>query len=236
MHLEDQLIKIRRPQLHFQLSDVSTPTPTLDSYVGGMPYLLTQERCPVCSLCKKDLTFIFQLRLPNKDDINLYVFFYCFECQKTSGTNGFHVNKYKNPTIENALKTAHFDITKKHFRLSCSLMWSLPVWEVFKKDYPEFGNTMDRTFPVDAGNYYDLVCKDILKEDHKENLNLIGGYPQFLTHPLKPECNCCVVRKPLSFLMQMDSHFEYRMRWKDDGVFYLYQCPTTSKLSFFIQH
>ncbi|PGK51439.1 hypothetical protein CN918_26980 [Priestia megaterium] len=219
----DLLEKIKKPKLTFDLMPLDKePEITIISHIGGKPYIEKHEHPPLCHCCKKKMPFVFQLNVPSSDkECTLYVFYYCFQCNKIEGNKGFSVLQYKNPSLERANPLADTSkVTYSHFEFE--FYWSLPNWEALTILHPDVA---DYFFEQDKEEF-DIIYEES-KEDFLDSLNFdtfsfYGGYPNFLNKPVFPSCDCC--NKTMKPWIQVDSYDELSFHWKNLGVLHVFQC------------
>lgn len=221
--IEKLLHEIKKPALIYSLALRKDISPTVNSYMGGKPYMKKGDRYPKCQHCKQKLNFIFQLYIPNKHlkQKELYVFYYCFQCDGKSESNGFAMKKYINPTIEEMKVTKELDyITYAEFILDPA--WSLPDWEGLIEFEPVVAEVIEQEFEENPWDVYEEMKANVIGWNDFEYLSFYGGYPKFLKESEIPECTCC--NEPMELWMQVDSCDPVGLKWRKNGCLYLFRC------------
>lgn len=207
-------------------ADKAASLASCESKFGGLPYAETGDAWPSCPACKKELTFVSQLR--DESEQQLFVFYYCNECfpwglgDEEKGQ--WLVRLYKEPSTEKMVEInrgCDDEFAPTPCKVISSSVDVLPDWE-----------SIDSV----SGDVGDLCCKlddDSPWEEYERSVEeagclndyatLLGGYPRFVQGAAGFKCPQC--NTEMVFYAQIDSEDEASVMWGDVGVVYFFRCP-----------
>lgn len=221
--LKGEIEKIKEPILIFDLYKKRKQTPNVESHVGGKPYIEKGTRYPICQCCKQPLDFVFQINKPiNRSKSFMYSFFYCFNCSLDKGNKGFKMLKFENPDNKKARKDISYQSPFPYASFFFEPDWSLPDWDTLNLLYPGLADKFFDDHTDDAWSSYEKVKEEIIGSKHFENFSFFGGYPNFLSEPEFPLCDCC--NQTMNLWLQIDSIEEINMNWLDFGFLHIFSC------------
>jgi uncharacterized protein YwqG len=224
MEFSQQLHRIKKPMLSYYFQEPNYTTPLLKSYIGGRPYLPKNIKKPLCHSCGHPLYFVFQLHIPNeKKESTLYSFFYCTDCLPSKGNKGFRVLSF--PHVHKKECKKNIDSIKsmsEHSHFQFKLDWSLPDWESLSLRYKKIANQFFEKYKEECQIEYEEAKDELLQNWEFDSFSFYGGHPNFVSHPSFPLCDCC--SKPMDLWIQLDTHEELGLIWKDYGCLYLFRC------------
>lgn len=235
----DQFIKnkmdsIKEPNLKFELMPCHFNTPSLKSYIGGKPYIKTEEAYPTCGDCNHSLDFMFQLYIPNKKGYDLFVFYLCNKCDPFESTKNFEMRVYKNPNLNDANLKVKPNESISNLEFNFYPSWSIPDWDTLNKLKPDDANEILNKYKDEAWILYENT-KDALESIvFMEPFSFYGGYPQFFSESTFPKCSCC--NKDMDFWLQIDSLEDHGINWaKTNGCLFIFKCHKTNTFKAIIQ-
>lgn len=222
-YIHEVMEDIKEPTLKFELTPANIKTPSLNSYIGGRPYLKDGEHVPNCPHCKREMDFSFQIYMPKDKDYYLYVFYFCNDCDPFDVDNGYEMKIYKNPSIEdmNHKTKANPNMICLDFNFQPS--WSLPDWETLKKLRPQLAAKLTEKYNKDAWILYENERDAFEGLIFTEPFSFFGGYPQFFSEPTYPVCDCC--KETMNLWLQIDTSEDFGINWGDSsGCLFIFQC------------
>ncbi|HVP10294.1 MAG TPA: DUF1963 domain-containing protein [Phycisphaerae bacterium] len=212
--------------------------PGTDTHFGGLPYAEEGDKWPVCTTCKKPLSFICQLNMKDRKDADppssgLYTVFYCWKCSPDDPSmlrrGEWLVKCYPHPKKKAAIKLK--DKSDKATRTkSCTVEYrlvdSLPDWEGLGTRDPELMLAWLFNTGPEPGEAYEEEREKLIKHKEKEAVSQIGGYPVWILFDSTPLCGVC--NKPKALLVQIKSEEAAGLKWGDSGSVYFFVCPEHS--------
>lgn len=228
----------RRPAHLMILRPAETPLDRMHTKLGGLPYLLENERWPICGGCHQPLTFMFQTRFSDIPPgtfrvgrFNLLTFYYCLDClphgSHEPGGYDLRLRKTSRADVLQAASFAMHDPDMPDPR-ECAIVFrtidDLPPTEkvlsiigASEEAVDEYERHME---VVRGGNV---------------RASKVGGYPHWIQTAPKHRCAC---GKTMQYLAQIRSNPEYNILWRNNGVLYLLYCPeacSEESVAFIIQ-
>jgi len=218
--------EMKKPKLTFDVFPGSTNEDvTTLSHIGGKPFIPVYEKHPLCHTCKQPLMFVFQLNVPfEPTKCHLFVFYYCFKCNPRNGNKGFMVKKYINPKIKQANHHV-FPSNVLYAPFDFELHWSLPDWETLTLLNRDVANYYYQADHEEFDVKYEEDKNDFLEEISSytfDTFSFYGGYPNFLSKPVIPSCDCC--NQKMDSWIQLDSYKEMNMEWDRLNPLHIFRC------------
>ena len=219
------------------LHRAETPLARSVTKFGGLPYLLQDEQWPICSRCRRPMSFVFQANfgdIPGTfrlGDYDLLTFYYCLNCcpRSSEEAKGYRLQLYRTAPGD-ALQLAHFALRRdevsepRECAIAFRLIEDLPPAETVvtilgtdERVLREYERYVER---LRGGN----LCA-----------SKIGGYPYWIQVEPTLRCRCGVAMR---FLAQIESEIEANLLWGDNGLLYLFHCPqlcSAESVGFLIQ-
>jgi uncharacterized protein YwqG len=224
------------------------------SKIGGFPWLPKNSPWPLCKICGKPQTFIFQLRLgllPLADvgDDKLVQIFVCdtcstepdeefflqsFDCNNTCGNEAISPNP-ASLLAENLITgwqersdyPKEADLERNRFKLSEELKLFL-----VSKDVERI--VEEGSYAIEQQQFSYLYNAYILDTTMITHCHKSGGWPSLLQDYLPyPKCKICKRRRCSVLLYQFPFLDGYPKAWRDNGNGYLLQCPKHKEQLFF---
>ncbi len=206
-------------------ADEGASIASCESKFGGIPYAEIGDIWPSCSTCKKELTFINQIR--NEKEQHLFVFYYCNECfpwgLADEEKGQWVVKLYKEPLIEKMAiinRSSNDEFAPTPCKVTISSVDVLPDWEGLDSASKEASSlccTINDDSPWEE--YEEAVEKAGCLNDYA---TLLGGYPRFVQGEAGPCCPVC--NTEMKFYAQVDSEDEANIMWGDVGLVYFFRC------------
>jgi len=219
------------------LHRAETPLARSVTKFGGLPYLVQNEQWPVCSVCHRPMSFIFQANIADisgvfrLDDYDLLTFYYCLDCcpRSSQEERGYRL-QLRQTSRGDALQAAHFALRREEAAEPCECA------VVFRpiEDLPP-AETLVAILGTDEG-VLDEYNRHI-ERLRRGNLcaSKIGGYPHWVQVEPTVRCRCGMAMR---FFAQIESEVEANLLWGDNGVLYLFLCPepcSAESVGFLIQ-
>ncbi len=228
---KDRLDSLLKPLVRKALKleprkDNSALAPSCESKFGGLPYAESGDLWPSCPTCKKELTFVNQIR--DEEDQQLFVFYYCNKCfpwglgDEEKGQ--WLIKLYEHPSIKKLheiKRSSEDEFAPVPCKVVATSVELLPDWEGLDSASEEVS---------------DLCCKindNSPWEEYEEAVEragclndyatLLGGYPRFVQGEARPSCPKCGA--DMVFYAQVDSEDEANIMWGDVGLVYFFRCP-----------
>ncbi|QST02942.1 hypothetical protein IMZ31_20560 (plasmid) [Pontibacillus sp. ALD_SL1] len=224
METLERLQQLKVPSMPFYLTEGTYETPARKSYIGGRPFIPEYTRPPICHTCKEPLHFVVQYHIPNDSgNHDICSFFYCLNCYPTKGNKGFRFLRFRN--VDNINPQEGLPLNEPlcvHGHMHFDLVWSLPHWRVLCHAYPSVAEKAYEEFGSECQFRYNLMREEIAELWEFDAFSFFGGYPQFSKRPIIPLCDCC--QKHMKLVMQLDSHEDLGLIWKNMECLYLFEC------------
>lgn len=232
-------IRAFRRRAHLMiLRKAETPPARTVTKIAGLPYLLENERWPVCSSCHQPMTFMFQIGfrdIPPGDfrigRYDLLTFYYCLKCEpRGSHEPGGFCLRLHQISRDRPLQPATFAVRDPDANepQECAIVFR-PIEDLppAERVVSIIGSDPDR-----LAEYERFVAS---LRGGKLRASKVGGYPHFLQTRPTVHCRCGM---SMRFLAQIDSETKANLVWAGGGTLYLFYCPnacTSESVAFLIQ-
>jgi len=214
----------RRPAHLIIPRAAETPLARHVTKFGGFPYLLQNERWPVCSACQEPMAFVLQVNfadLPPQLRLGRYdllAFYYCLDCCPRSSLDdkGFQLH-LRRTSPHDELQPAHFALRRddKAEPQECAV-----VFRPFEDLPPAESIVAILGTDEEAQSEYERYV-EILRGGNLY-ASKMGGYPSWIEAEPTMRCQCGA---GMRFLAQIDSEEQANLLWGNNGVLYLFHCP-----------
>lgn len=212
-YFKEDFKNIKKPSLNFDLIITEDNSPKLDSYIGGTPYLTENDSIPNCPHCKKNMEFIFQFYIPNRDKENyrLYSFYFCFDCIETKGDGSFGILIHENPKSEDLVKQKKNKKSKITFcELEFNPVYAIPDWNLLPKYNLKFFKKFKDVYKDKSFETYEFLSTTI-SDFFAETGFQYRGYPKNINIEDIPICPKS--GEEMELFVQMEAADEINLNW-----------------------
>lgn len=227
--IKNRMIQLRKPSLEILSYPEQTLTISLDTHIGGKPYITKVDEWPVCTHCQKDMNFFFQLReVKENKEIKLMTFYKC-DCQIKDFLPVLFIYEYDkfSPSLVDVSK-----FTGRKFyeyqQVEFNNYWSLPNWKLLPKVDSELYTLIKNNFDSvdDAEDYYNEQRASSIHSEYDGEVpfSFIKGYPEYLDKTHTIHCSCC--NQETDFYFQLNSLPEIGLDF-NELTLYCFKCPKT---------
>jgi hypothetical protein len=144
-NFKEELMKVRKPSLQFELTQARNTSPVVDTYFGGVPFVTDKREIHECPKCTEQMTFVMQVLVPERKtkEKKLYSFYYCFGCVEENTEGSFAINIYHNPVVDNLKIDVDYIPTIPRFDVQFTPAYELPEWDYLEGVFPEIKNKFE---------------------------------------------------------------------------------------------
>lgn len=215
---KEDIARIKKPSLQFELVDAEDVNPTVETYFGGKPFITNEVEVHSCPVCSKKMSFIIQIHMPDKVSKikKLYSFYYCFECVKDGTEGSYAVNIYHNPSIEKLEEDFEYKEAFPRHNVQFSPAYELPEWDYLEEAFPEFQKSLESLYGEAACDTY-LQLEQKVRDYFNDTGFKLKGYPEAIPYSDIPVCKKS--GKRMEAFLSMDCIPELELDWVGDESF-----------------
>lgn len=211
-NLNEEIAKIKKPSLQFELIETDNDEPKVDTYFGGKPFVTNEKELPSCPICKNKMSFVIQLLVPDKmtKEKKLYSFYYCFKCVSEETEGSFAINIYHNPDISKLVTDYEYQPNISRFNVQFLPTYEIPEWDYLEGAYPEVHQKFESTYGERSYEAY-LQVEQKVKDYFNDTGFKIKGYPESMDYQNVPHCP--ITGEKMEPFLSMEGVPELKLNW-----------------------